>query len=102
MSHDEEIQQMKDELKQIVRDKAFTNLQKATKAMEKIDEEDCPEDLVNLAKSPFERALCVEFIKFVKEQATWKTEVTSNANWQKVISLAIFGAVVVGIIMRVI
>jgi len=100
--NDAKIAQEKEELQQLARDKAFKNLRAAVKVMKKIEEEDCPEDLVNLAKSPFERALTVEFVKFAKEYEKWKFKMISDAKWQRLISMAIFGAVVLGIIMRVI
>ncbi len=94
------VEQEKEALKQLTRDKAFKNLESAVKVMQKIDEKDCPEDLVNLANTPFERALCVEFVKFAKEYEKWKSKITSDAKWQKLIMTAIFGAVVVGLIMN--
>jgi hypothetical protein len=64
--------------------------------------EDCPEDLIKLANSPFERAVCVEIFKFYKEFQSWKAKTSTDTKWSRLITLAIFGSVVVGILLQVI
>ena len=63
---------------------------------------DCPEELVRMATSPFEKAVCVEFFKLYKEFTELKQDVKSNFKWMRWLVGSIFGTVILVLIVSVI
>lgn len=64
------------------------------------DDEDCPEELIKLAKTPFERTVCVEFFKLFKEFQSFKTETKTNMNWLKWLVTGVFSVTVVTLLFQ--
>lgn len=53
------------------------------RAIDNNDSEDCPEDLIKLATTPFERVVCVEFFKLYKDFQAYKAQQNTNMSWLK-------------------
>jgi len=70
-------------------------LLKILRAMEDGEEGgDCPEELIKLAKTPFEKTVCIEFYKLYKEFQSFKAETKTNMSWLKWLVTGVFGVTV--------
>jgi hypothetical protein len=63
---------------------------------------DCPDELIKLAKTPFEKAVCVEFFKLYQSFEKFKAESKTNMKWIKWIVVGTFTSVVPVLIIQVI
>jgi len=59
---------------------------------------DCPEDLIKLAKSPFEKAVVIEFFNLHKTCIKIKSEI----KWIKWIVISIFGLTAIATVVQII
>lgn len=71
-------------------------------ALDDSNGEDCPEELIKLAKTSFERAVCVEFFKLYKEFQSFKTETKTNMNWLKWLITGVFSVTVVTLLFQLV
>ena len=63
-------------------------------------ENDCPEELIKLAKTPFERTVCIEFYKLYKEFQSFKISTSKDMKWLKWLITATFGIVVLALAIQ--
>lgn len=63
-------------------------------------EDDCPEELIKLAKSPFERTVCIEFYKLYKEFQAFKIRTTADSKWMRWLVSGVFTVVVIGLVIQ--
>jgi hypothetical protein len=52
--------------------------------------DDCPEELIKLAKTPFERTVCIEFYKLYKEFQAFKISASKDMKWLKWLIMGTF------------
>jgi hypothetical protein len=64
--------------------------------------EDCPDELIKLAKTPFEKTVCVEFFKLYKEFVTHKAEQKSDMRWLKWLVTSVFSVSVITLLFQLI
>jgi|YelNatPaOPRAMG01_1025707.scaffolds.fasta_scaffold373933_2 hypothetical protein len=65
-------------------------------------ENDCPDDLVKLAKTPFEKAVTTEFLKLYQEVKQVEIEQEVNFKWLKWLTCGIFSVVGFSLLFEVI
>lgn len=64
--------------------------------------EDCPDDLIKMAKSPFEKVVCIEFFKLYKEFQTHKAEQKADMKWLKWLISGVFSVTVVTLLFQLV
>lgn len=63
---------------------------------------DCPDDLIKLANTPFERAVCVEFFKLYKEVQAFKVKATTDMKWLKWLITGVFSVTVITLLFQLV
>jgi hypothetical protein len=66
------------------------------------DSEDCPDELIKMAKSPFEKAVCIEFFKLYKEFQEFRIKSNTNMKWLKWLITGVFSVTVVTLLFQLI
>jgi hypothetical protein len=66
------------------------------------DSTDCPEDLLKLANTPFERTVCIEFFKLYKEFQAFKTKAETNFAWLKWLIMGVFSITTISLVLEIV
>ena len=82
-------------------DKNDEEFLKLVKLIEESDG-DCPEDLVKLAKTPFEKTVCVEFFKLYEELKTFKVKTATDSKWMRWLVTGVFSVTVITLLFQLI
>jgi hypothetical protein len=61
---------------------------------------DCPEELFKLAKTPFEKAVAVEFFALHKKLDEQTISSKKDINWLKWLIVSVFGLTVLGVLSQ--
>ena len=64
--------------------------------------EDCPDELIKLANSSFEKAVCIEFFKLYKEFQEFKIKNNTNMKWLKLLVTSVFSVTVITLIFQLV
>jgi uncharacterized membrane-anchored protein len=66
------------------------------------DSEDCPDELIKLATTPFERVVCIEFYKLYKDFQSFKEESRNDRKWLRWLICGIFAITAFALIIQLI
>jgi len=70
--------------------------------MSKNEDEDCPEVVFKLAKSPWQKEVALEFVRIRKEMAESFAELRNEIKWCKYLCVGVIVTIAINIVTRLI